>query len=253
MTEMGEQLVVDHSYRGFPGIALGGFVGGLLAGMLTGSVEVSLRGPVPIGQGLDVDRPEPGRVILSHAGAVRAEARSAELRIDIPAPVSLAEGKAASSSYPGFTAHPFPGCFTCGPGREPGDGPRIFPGPVAGRGLVAAPWTPEARLANPAGAVLPQFVWAALDCPQLWALIASAPADSPERVVTATMTVRVQSPLLAGTPYVIVAWPMQRSGRGIFAGGAICSAHGEPMVAALQRAVAVPGRGVPLGRQILAA
>jgi len=96
-------------------------------------------------------------------------------------------------------------------------------------------------------------VWAALDCPQLWALIASAPADSLEPVVTAAMTVRVESPLQAGTPYVIIAWPMQRNGRAIFAGAAVFSEQGELMIAALQRAVVVPGRGVPLGLQSLAA
>jgi hypothetical protein len=172
--------------------------------------------------------------------------------MDVPPPVSLGEAVEASSSYPGFTAHPFPGCFTCGPGREPGDGLRIFPGPVAGREPVVAPWTPDPPLADPVGAVLPQFVWAALDCPQLWALIASAPADSLEPVVTAAMTVRVESPLQAGTPYVIIAWPMQRNGRAIFAGGAVFSEQGELMIAGLQRAVVVPGRGVPLGLQSLA-
>jgi hypothetical protein len=51
----------------------------------------------------------------------------------------------------------------------------------------------------------------------------------------------------------VAGWPAASSsprrcgGRGIFAGGAILSAEGELMVAALQRAVAVEGIGVPLG------
>jgi hypothetical protein len=61
------------------------------------------------------------------------------------------------------------------------------------------------------------------------------------------MTVQIESPLQAGTPYVISAWPMHRAGRSIFAGAAVFSEQGELKVAAMQRAVVVPGRGVPLG------
>jgi hypothetical protein len=112
---------------------------------------------------------------------------------------------------------------------------------------VAAPWAPDASLADPAGSLLPEFVWAALDCPQLWSLMTSAPRDSEERVVTAGMTVRVESTPQAGGRYVILARPMHREDRTIFAGGAVLSEDGALLVAALQRAVLVPGRGVPLG------
>ena len=250
---MSEHLVIDQRYRGFADedgtyrVALGGYVGGLLAAKLASPAEVRLRGIVPMGQRLEVERPDSSSVVLSEAGTVLAEARRTELEIDPPAPVSLSEAEQASSSYPGFTAHLFPGCFTCGPARERGDGLRIFPGPVADRGLVAAPWTPDVSLAGPTGSLLPEFVWAALDCPQLWALIASAPPDSRERVVTAAMSVRIESAPQVGARYLILAWPMHREGRTIFAGGAVFTEDGELLVAALQRAVVVQGRGVPLG------
>jgi hypothetical protein len=241
------QLVIDPRYQGFPDNTLGGYVGGLLANMLGGSVEVTFRGPVPASQGLELESPDPGLIVLSQDGEIRAEARSEDLELEVPAPVSLAEAAEAASAFPGFEAHPFPDCFTCGPDRETGDGLRVFPGPVAGRELVAAPWTPAVDLADAAGTVRPEFVWSALDCPQLWALIESTPADSDERVVTAAMTVRIDSPLEAGAPHLIAAWPIGRKGRAMFAGAAVFSEHGELEVAALQRAVVVPGRGVPLG------
>jgi hypothetical protein len=250
---MSEHLAIDQRYRGFADedgtyrVALGGYVGGVLAGRLAGPAEVSLRGIVPMGRRLELERPGSNRVVLSESGTVLAEARRTELELDTPAPVSLSEAEEASSSYPGFTAHLFPGCFTCGPARGPGDGLRIFPGPVADRKLVAAPWTPDASLAGPTGSLLPEFVWAALDCPQLWALIASAPPDSGERVVTAGMSVRIESTPQAGGRYVIQAWPMHREDRTIFAGGAVFAEGGELLAAALQRAVVVHGRGVPLG------
>jgi hypothetical protein len=250
---MSETLAIDQRYRGFADedgryrVALGGYVGGLLAGKLAGPAQVRLRGIVPMGRQLEVERPDSNRAVLAEAGTVLAEARRTELDIEAPAPISLSEAEEASSSYPGFAAHLFPACFTCGPAREPGDGLRVFPGPVAGRDLLAAPWTPDASLAGPNGSLLPEFVWAALDCPQLWALIASAPPDSEERVVTAEMSVRIESAPQVGGRYVILAWPMHREGRTIFAGGAVFTERGELLVAALQRAVVVRGRGVPLG------
>jgi hypothetical protein len=250
---MSEHLVIDQRYRGFADedgsyrVALGGYVGGLLAGKLAGPAEVRLRGIVPMGRRLEVERPDANRVLLTESGTVLADARRTELEIDAPAPISVSEAEEASASYPGFTAHLFPDCFTCGPAREPGDGLRVFPGPVTDSELVAAPWTPGASLAGPTGSLLPEFVWAALDCPQLWALIASAPPDSGERVVTAGMSVRIESTPLAGGRYVIAAWPMHREGRSVFAGGAVFAESGELLVAALQRAVVVHGRGVPLG------
>jgi hypothetical protein len=244
---MREHVVIEPRFRGFAEVALGGYVGGLLAGALGAATEVRLRGIVPMGRPLALGRPQPDFVNLTEDGTVLAEARRAPLDLDLPDPVSLTEAETASARYPGFAAHPFPGCFCCGPARAPGDGLRIFPGPVAGRELVAAPWTPDAALAGPTGAVRPEFVWAALDCPQLWALMTSAPRDSDERVVTASMTVRIDSTPVAGLPHVVLAWPLHRDGRSLFAGGAVLDQDGEPLVIGVQRAVVVPGRGVPLG------
>jgi len=63
----------------------------------------------------------------------------------------------------------FPDCFVCGMNRRPGDGLRIFPGPVTGQGLWAAPWKPDPSVAGPDGRVRPEVVWAALDCPGYFA------------------------------------------------------------------------------------
>src|SRR5205823_337318 len=57
--------------------------------------------------------------------------------------------------------HPFPGCFVCGPEREPGDGLRLLP-VALGDGRVAA----RVNLAEPS---IP-MVWAALDCPGAFAV-----------------------------------------------------------------------------------
>ena len=246
---MSEQLVICRRFCGFADIALGGYVGGLLAGRLRGPVEVRLRGIVPMERPLEIEHPDSDRVDLRADDIVLAEARRTELDIEVPAPVSLSAAEVASSSYPGFKAHLFPGCFTCGPGRAAGDGLRIFPGRIEGRELVAAPWMPAPSLADSKGSLPAEFVWAALDCPQLWSLITSAPPESNDTVVTAGMTVRVESMPQPGGRYVILAWPMHREGHAIFAGGAILSEEGEPLVTSVQRTVVVSGRGVPVGFQ----
>ena len=103
--------------------------------------------------------------------------------------------RAAEAAYPGLASHPFPTCFSCGTGREPGDGLRIFPGPV-GEGRVAATWTPHPSVAadwheyrDATREVGHAVTWAALDCAGGWA------ADVGERLmVLGTMTGAAPTP-----------------------------------------------------------
>ena len=109
--------------------------------------------------------------------------------------VDVATARAAEAAYPGLASHPFPTCFACGTGREPGDGLRIFPGPV-GDGRVAATWTPDPSVAadwheyrDATREVGHAVTWAALDCAGGWA------ADIGERLmVLGTMTARLRLP-----------------------------------------------------------
>jgi hypothetical protein len=80
---------------------------------------------------------------------------------DLPAP-TRAEAATAAAGYPGFADHPFPTCYVCGTERT--DGLAIYPGPLPGGG-VAAPFTAPAEVTR-------ETVWAALDCPGGWAVLA---------------------------------------------------------------------------------
>ena len=135
--------------------------------------------------------------------------------------------------------------MVCGPERAVGDGLRIFPGPVAGRRLVAAPWVPTA---DDTGRVPDELVWAALDCPQLWSLMVHVPASTPDLVVTAAMATRIAQPVVPGEPHVVIGWPIGREGRKWHAGAAIFGPHGELCAVGRQTAAAVAGWGIPLGR-----
>src|SRR5215208_6367657 len=175
LTTTEKPLEIDGRFGGLGDLAHGGYVAGVIATELgAAGAAVHLKRPLPTGREITLDRVAPERLELRDGDALLAEAAPAELALQAPRPVTLAQAQAASERFPGFHDHPFPACFVCG--HEHPDGLRIFPGPVTGRRLVAAAWVPSPALADGAGRLPDAFAWAALDCPQLWALMVHAPA-----------------------------------------------------------------------------
>jgi len=246
------QLVIDSAYAGLPEFAHGGYVAGLLTAALgADSSRVRLRRPVPAARALRLERPDPGHVELHDDAGPLADGLDADVWLDVPEPVSPSEALAASRRFPGAAHHPFPRCLGCGP-EHPG-GLRVFPGPVSGRAVVAAHWTPAEQLADDRGDVPGELVCAALDCPQLWALMLHAPATTSDRVVTAVLETRLEHRVAAGEPHVVIGWPIGRDGRRWLAGAAVFGPAGELCAAGRQTAAVVGGWGVPLGRDHWAA
>jgi hypothetical protein len=208
-------VTIDARYNGPPGSANGGYTCGVVAALVGGPAEVTLRRPPPLGRPLEVDRAD-GRVALLDGGELVAEGVPAEIELDVPAPVSFAEAERASAAYPGFVEHPFPTCFVCGPGRPADDGLRIFPGPVAGRELVASPWVAPAARA--------ELVWAALDCPGGFA--AGLGTERGEMVL-GRLGARIERAPEAGERCIVVAWPLGEDGRKVYAGTALFAEEGE--------------------------
>jgi hypothetical protein len=199
--------VIERRFRGPPQSGQGGYSCGLLARRLSGVVDVALRAPPPLERPLTIERGDGDHLALLDGDTVIADARPAELELEPPAPVTLDEARSAVAGYVGFNNHPFPMCFACGPERDEGDGLRLFPGPVAGRDVVACPWHPGADLADANGLVRPEFVWAALDCPTAFA------CDLSGTNVLARLTARIDRPLRAEEPHVVTAWSLSRDGR----------------------------------------
>jgi hypothetical protein len=239
---MGDRLTIDERYRGFPTVALGGYACGLIADRLDGSTEVRLRKPVPMGVELDLESGD-GKAILRHGEDVLGEGAEIELEISVPEPPSYREAATASRNYPGFNSHAFPECFGCGPTREEGDGLRMFPGRLESREVLAATWLPPPTLAGADGAVRPELVWSAVDCPQLWALMLAARGD--EQVVTGAMAGRLLGPVQADEPHIVLSWPLERDGRKLYAGAAVLSRSGEVKAISRQTSLLVE-QGVPL-------
>lgn len=220
---MGEQyVVIDRRYCGPPDSGNGGYVCGLTAGILGGPAEVTLRRPPPIGRPLRV-RGGPERAVALHdQDEVVAEGIPAHPEAQLPDPVTQEEAIEAAGRYPGFSLHPFPTCFVCGPQRAEGDGLRIFTGPVTGLGLVAAPWTPDETLTGADGLVRQEFVWAALDCPGAFA------NGFPEiSMVLGRLSAKVVRPVKPGESCVVLGWSEGSESRKHFAGTAIFGDDGR--------------------------
>jgi len=206
----------------------GGYSSGAIANFLPGPAEVTLRHPVPLDAQLEVVRSDEHSLKVLDGETLIAEARSApEFEIALPAPVGTDEARAATTRYRGSSEGLFSRCFVCGRAREDAFG--VFAGEVEGRGVVASPWRPPSWTADPDGHVLPEHVWAVLDCPTYFALYMEG--ELPASVL-ARLTARIDEPVLAGREHVVISWPLEGDGRKRHAGSAVLSGDGEPLAVA---------------------
>ena len=214
----------------------GGYCSGVIAGFVEGSPEVTLRSPVPLDTRLDVARQDDGSVRVLDGETLVAEAHSApELELEVPSPVDVGAARQAATRYRGRPDGLFGRCFVCGRGRE--DALGVFAGAVDGRQIVASPWTPPEWTAGGSGQVLPEFVWAVMDCPTYFAIYRETRPLS----FLGRMIARIDAPVAVGAEHVVMAWPISADGRKHQAGAAVLSADGEVLAAA--RALMIEPRG----------
>lgn len=189
-----------------------------------------------------VERDSGGSVRIHDGPTLIAEATCSPggLARQIPGPVSVAEARAVAGRAHYFTDPLFPGCFVCGMDRRPGDGLRIFPGPLAGRPLWAAPWTPGPSVTGAGQRVWPEVVWAALDCPSGIAAAETADLAQDTAVLLGRMTASLAALPTAGDQYVVIAWPDGRDGRKLTAGSALLGPGGQVLAAARAVWLTVP-------------
>ena len=210
------ELVVAGRFRGPVRSGNGGYSSGALATLAPAdwaATTVRLSQPPPLDVAMTVTRSE-DLLVASNDGIEVARAQQADHDPEPVPAVDPGAARAAETTYPGLTSHPFPTCFSCGTGREPGDGLRIFPGPVAD-GRVAATWTPDPSVAadwheyrDASREVGHAVTWAALDCAGGWA------ADIGARLmVLGTMTARLHSLPRVGEEHVVVGAARGESGR----------------------------------------
>jgi hypothetical protein len=227
-------LTIPSRFCGPPGSGNGGYVCGRIAAYVDGPVTVTLRRPPPLATTMAVEQDGQGSVHVRHGHALIAEAASAPDRPALRAPdkVSMAEAHAAEGRARYFQDPFFPDCFVCGISRQPGDGLRIFPGPVVGRPLWAAPWTPDPSVTGADGSVRPEVAWAALDCPSGIAAAEAASLGQDTAILLGQMTASVAALPAAGDQCRVIAWPAGRDGRKLTAGSALLGPGGDVLAVA---------------------
>jgi hypothetical protein len=248
-------IIIDKRYRGPPNSGNGGYVCGRLAQHIPGGAEVTLRAPPPLEKPLDVVATDDGLWELRDGGTVVATGRTARIELARLEKASFDEAKAAELLTPVKPhEHLLPTCFVCGPARVPGDGLRIFAGPLARQSsnaspVLAATWTPDPTLATEDGFVVPEFLWSALDCPSGYAASYDRESGGWDRapILLGRMAARIEARPRPGERCVITAWEIGREGRKRVAEAAAYGEAGALLAVARATWIAVD-RQVQLGQ-----
>jgi hypothetical protein len=215
-------LTVAARFRGPPDSANGGYFAGLVATLASRTVSVRLLKPPPLDTALFVSGLDDGGVAVRQGEELIGEAYPVVLALAVPGAPDYLEAVEASRRYAGFRHHPFPSCFVCGTQRVRGDGLRIFAGPIPERGVVAAPWVPDASLDAGDGKVRAEFMSAALDCPGYFAV---TPDD--RTMLLGEFTAHVDRRVHIGESCTLVGWRIGSDGRKHEAGTALFDGKGE--------------------------
>lgn len=232
-SELSLTITIPERFHGPPRSGNGGYACGITAAVFDGPAEVSLRLPPPLDRPLVLTSAD-NKATLRDGDAVVADAVETTAPLDTPEPITLDEARAATATFDVaayHAGHPFPGCFTCGPAREPGDGLRLFPGRIDRPApTIAWPWSPDPSLPRTNGALDPAVMWAALDCPSGLAWIHSDLERGPS--VLGTLAAEIHRPLAPGEQAVVGGWVTDIAGRKVRSGSAIWTADGELVAAA---------------------
>ena len=233
-------LTVARRFRGPTESANGGYICGLIASSAPGPVTVRLLRPPPLETPLAVIERH-GLLDVLHGEEPVAQARPGNVgNLVPPRPPTPREAVEASARYAGFSRHPAPECFVCGPERAHGDGLCIFAGTVAAGAAVAAPWVPDPSLDRGDGRIGIEFAWAALDCPGY-----AAVAPDMRQMLLGELTARVDRCVQIGEPCTVVGWQIGASGRKHEAGTALYGADG--VLCAHARALWIEPRAAAAG------
>lgn len=223
---MSKSIIIDRRFHGPPASGNGGYSCALVSQFIDGPAAVRLRIPPPLDTVMEVHK-RGDEVELLYQGEIVASGRPAKVELDVPEPPDFNGAKKASTRFRGFVEHFYPGCFVCGPDREPGDGLRIFAGPVkpgtGPQGMVAAAWIPDSTLSDPAGLVKPEFIWAALDCPGAYAF----PEPSSGTLLLGELAVSIVGDVSVGEKCVLIGWEISREGRKHYTGTALFGESGS--------------------------
>ncbi len=249
---MTNTLLIARRFNGPNNSGNGGYSAGLGAQLLPGAdaVEATLRAPIPLDRALDVQTTDSGIDITADVDGVPTlimALRPTQLATpDVESP-GLEAASVAAATFRDINDHVLPHCFVCGPARAEGDGLRIFsdwlkdPAGIENPNafpVVAAPWRPTPDLADAAGNIAPEFMWAALDCPGAFAINA-------EPILLGRMSARILRRPRVDQPVVVIAWAKGRDRRKHFAGSALFTPEGDLLAFSEQTWIQIDAHAPP--------
>ncbi len=228
---MDDTLVIARGFNGPRLSGNGGYVGGLLAERFTrvlggdGTVEITLRAPVPIDRPLRVSCA--GEALMLHdGGTLLCEARAGSVaHLEPPPPPTDWQDVARRGEDGGSPeGSEFHDCIVCGRSRAVGDGLRVFgtAGPQPGYSLSC--YLPHANHADASGRIRRAFVWGTLDCPGAFAV---QDPDDFRVALTGRMTAKVIDPPRVGERCAVVGWRIGAEGRKLYSGTALYTEEGR--------------------------
>ena len=231
------ELIIDARYNGPCGLGNGGYIAGALAAFVSGDSEVRIMKGFPLDTSLAVVRDPDGGVRCLLEDQVLGTARPIAFDLAVPVPPPPDAARRAGGRFRFLHDSDPRGCYVCSPKRSPGDGLRLFCGPLlpgeSASAAVAGVWRPDAELADGEGWIPSRLVWAALDCPGAYAIAALAPDAG--RQLLGTCGASLKGPLYAGESYILSSWQLAPpEGRKRFMGVAIHDVAGELLAWARQ-------------------
>lgn len=228
------EVVIAEQFRGPPNSGNGGYVCGVLARELAGPARVVLRAPIALDTPLQLVRSADGVRLQDVDGHLIAEGAPGDIAElpEPPPPPSLSVARDAARRFVGHGREYHPVCFTCATVLEEGYGLRVFVGQLAGApaGFVAGAWTPHANFGDKAGLAVTEAVWGALDCP---GIVAWTEKDGGGGLL-GTMTGHILRRPLVGEECIVMAWPIEASGRKRVSGTALFTGAGEMLARSRQ-------------------
>ena len=248
-----QTITIPRRFRGPPNSGNGGYVCGMLARQIAGAAEVTLRAPPPLETELDLVEVGKGAWELRQGTATVAIGRAVTLDLSWLERATYAEAVEAEKCTPVKPhEHLLPMCFVCGPDRAPGDGLRLFAGPLVRQhagGAFAVPWTPDASLAAADGLVATEFVWSALDCPTGYVSQYEPKTGNTNvlPILLGRLSVRIDGRPRPGERCVVTSWKTGSEGRRLIAEAALFGEE-ENLLAVARAIWIVVDRQVQLGK-----
>ncbi|TGL63510.1 hypothetical protein [Leptospira sarikeiensis] len=214
-----DNMILSQRFCGPPKTGNGGFTAGILVeAVRTNAAEIRLLGPTPVETPILMESESGQRgAIYDDSKKILATLKSIPNEdfpeYKLPFVPDLEDVKKISALYPGFTTHPFPTCFVCGPKREVHDGMRIFVGPapeqIGFENLMAGHWLPDQSVSSQDGSVRDAAIWGALDCPGGF----SAVLYEPQLIVLSKIRGKIIEHPKIGEDYTVLSWRLQKMSR----------------------------------------